>query len=147
MLSTGKPELYAVANYSVPFVTGNDGWDELKVLKKDSYGRTMFKYRSNSYAMHDYSGKYISALVICQKYDKDYAYYYDNIDFVYLSDYADVPDADAEKLKELNDWEKPLDESNMLKVKRDFFSITTGGVSKEENILLSEYMPQKRYAV
>lgn len=118
--SSGHSELYSVANVSVPFVTGNYDWEQVEIIEKDSYGRIMFKYRSISTMLSDYCGSYLYALVVCQMYDKDYSYYYDNDSFIYLRENGSASDEDVQRLKSWNDWGKPINQSKMRYVKNSF---------------------------
>lgn len=144
--SSGRTELYSVANVSVPFVSGDLDWDQVEEIEKDSYGRIMFKYRSahrmEPCMLYDYSGKYVYAIIICQMYDNDYAYYYDNDNFIYLPDNEDLQSDRVEQFKKLNDWNKALDQSKMTRVSNSFFPYGEYGAYDEEKVTanISRYL-------
>lgn len=118
--SSGRSDLYAVACYSVPFVTGNPNFDAVKVIEKDKYGRVLFKYTSFTHALDDFNGDHVCALLICQKSDKEYAYYYENYSFIISTGDDTFADSEIQRLKELNDWDKELVQAKMSKVMNRF---------------------------
>lgn len=129
-----KPELFTVAIHSLLGTRGHTpeyhGYVpvDIKVLEEDSYGRVLFAY------CEDQIGT-ITSLLIVQKFDDDYSYFYPDNNFIsknashlYYYDptvynnsnplrYAiDIfTDEDIILLKQLNDWEKPIDESKCIK--------------------------------
>jgi len=109
------PELYSVAWGSVPTLSGfiSNGevlYDaEVSILKTDSYGRVLFTY-SESYM------EYSCYLMIMQYSDSENAYYYPDDCYIFIefptSDASlDLYSNEISSLKELNDWDKPIDES------------------------------------
>ena len=88
-------------------------FDRIKVLEVDSYGRTLFLYDADS-ILYDCD---LYAYMVCQKVDDNYAYYYEDFCFSLFDYFNNISDADFTKLKEINDWDKPLDESKMIKCK------------------------------
>ncbi len=109
------------------------------VLEEDNYGREMYIYCSNSSSINEtlffdsQSSPRILALLIMQKSDTEFVYYYEDINFlskkISYSDYHSNLSAgrftefvyetfleeEINLLKEKNDWNKPLDESKCVK--------------------------------
>ena len=123
-------ELYTVAVYSIPDAKGymhhgEGAYDsDIYVWEQDDYGRTLFSY------CEDY-GNQIFGLVISQAYDETNVYFYPDINYALtLIDseyvYEGVEDdhlmnktkefylENKEKLKEANDWNKPLDKTKCV---------------------------------
>ncbi|MBE6627417.1 MAG: hypothetical protein E7629_00660 [Ruminococcaceae bacterium] len=123
-------ELYTVAVYSIPDAEGymhhGEGAynSDIYVWEQDDYGRILFSY------CEDY-GNEIFALVISQAYDKTNVYFYPDTNYVltmidseYLYEGAkddhlknrteDFYLKSKEKLKEQNDWNKPLDKTKCV---------------------------------
>lgn len=123
-------ELYTTAIYSIPNATGymyhGEGAysSDIYVWEQDNYGRTLFSY------CEDYSDQ-IFGLVVAQAYDETNVYFYPDINYAltfidsnhtynvinrnhlknrtenFYSEYKD-------KLKEKNDWDKPIDKSKCV---------------------------------
>ena len=70
--------------------------------------------------LNDYCDNSLSVLAICQTYSENYSYYYDNYNFVYLKD-GNITDSDLTRLKEWNDWDKPLDASKITRVTNSYY--------------------------
>ena len=117
---SGRSDLYAVANYSVPFVTGNPEWDELPVNEVDSYGRVLFTYKSFNQSLSEFNGNYVFALVICQKSDNDFTYFYENYSFILSRGSYEFADSEISLLKEWNDWDKEIINSKLTKISNSF---------------------------
>ena len=123
-------ELYTVAVYSIPDAEGymhhGEGAynSDIYVWEQDDYGRILFSY------CEDY-GNEIFALVISQAYDETNVYFYPDTNYVltmidseYLYEGAkddhlknrteDFYLKSKEKLKEQNDWNKPLDKTKCV---------------------------------
>ena len=123
-------ELYTVAVYSIPDTEGymhhGEGAyrSDIYVWERDDYGRILFSY------CEDYSNQFFG-LVISQGYDETNVYFYSDINYAvtfidseYLYEcveddhlknrtedfYLEIKD----KLKEDNDWNKPLDKSKCV---------------------------------
>lgn len=123
-------ELYTTAIYSIPDAVGymhhGEGAysSDIYVWEQDEYGRTLFSY------CEDY-GNQIFGLVIAQAYDESNVYFYPDINYAltfidseYL--YEGAKDGhlknktevfyleNQEKLKEINDWNQPIDKSKCV---------------------------------
>ncbi len=123
-------ELYTTAIYSIPDTEGymhhGEGAysSDIYVWEQDDYGRTLFSY------CEDY-GNQIFALVIAQTYDENNVYFYPDINYAltfidseYL--YEGVKDGhlknktedfyleNKDRLKEINDWNQPIDKSKCV---------------------------------
>ncbi|RGQ33011.1 hypothetical protein DWY99_14150 [[Clostridium] leptum] len=105
---TKRSDLYAVTCFSVPYISGDPEWDKLFIMEKDSQGRTLYKYIASTRYLSDYSDDFVYAMVICQNSDENFAYYYDNFNFI-LSEDGEFSEEEITKLKTWNDWEKDLD--------------------------------------
>ena len=124
---TGEnPELLSVAVNSLLGIRGlylHEVYEDAKIqiVEKDEYGRVLFAYGENSH---------ISTFnfLIMQKSDEKYAYYYPHYNFISSEGYGldrQIFDAyidskfsedDVMKLKEKNDWGKPMEDSKSIKV-------------------------------
>ena len=60
--------------------------------------------------LSDYSDDFVYAMVICQKSDENFAYYYDDFNFI-LSEDGEFGEEEITKLKNWNDWSQNLDYS------------------------------------
>ncbi len=123
-------ELYTTAIYSIPDAVGyifhgeGASSSEIYVWEQDDYGRTLFSY------CEDYSDQ-IFGLVICQSYDEKNVYFYPDDNYVLTiiesDSSSDIDKKDhlknktedfytenKEKLKEDNDWNRPLDKSKCV---------------------------------
>lgn len=125
MLYDGEyPELEVVAINSVPGVLRSDMSDQVLVLEKDSYGRTLFACELNRVFTNINSPQnVVLAIIISQKTDLETVCYYTeiNYDLAFLEDYETLvtelisshfSEQDIETLKEKNDWNKPLEPDN-----------------------------------
>ncbi len=123
-------ELYTTAIYSIPDSVGymdhGEGAFEadIYVWEQDDYGRTLFSYC-------DDLGNRIFGLVISQAYDENNVYFYPDVNYAltlldFEHQYGSVSEDHLknrtealyleakEKLKEANDWNKPLDKSKCV---------------------------------
>ena len=104
--------LQIVGNHSIPVMSNpnlRDSSSVIEVLERDSYGRILYSY--SYYNM--ITEKDEIAIAICQKSDRDYVYFYEDI--CYLISYYNDSDIDALKVE--NDWESPYNESKMSRRK------------------------------
>ena len=112
-------DLFSVA---VNSLLGADGYGsvgyppQLKVIEEDSYGRKLFSYQGDGF-VPTYS------ILICQKSDDKYAYYYPDFNFISIEyDSNLIPqnifsDEEVNELKNLNDWNNEINEEKCIKVK------------------------------
>ena len=106
------PELYSVAWSNIPNIRGcmSNGevlYDaEVEILETDDYGRILFSYSEDMYGDSAY-------ILIMQRSESDRAYYYPDDCYVYMNTVAnlDLNLNEIIELKQLNDWNGPLDES------------------------------------
>lgn len=101
-------ELPICGSYGVPGMFCFDlkgGTYTCEVLETDAYGRIMFEYCT----YNAITGKDETAIVICQKFDSQYVYFYeDKCYLLYQND-----ESGRQLLKEKNDWDAPYDETKM----------------------------------
>ena len=76
-----------------------------EILETDAENRTLYRYTAQNLIMDHQE----TVLVICQKIDSRFVYFYEDI--CYSSDSTE--DTDIETLKAKNDWNYPLDEEKM----------------------------------
>lgn len=107
------PEYFSIGINTMLGITGSEN-DEIEILEQDAMGRTMFAYISHD-KIDDTSGVY--SIMVCQKTDSKYAYFYPDYHFVVAHTKEDITDKQIETLIETNDWNKALDETKMMKVK------------------------------
>jgi len=99
--------------------------DEAMILERDSYGRIMFAFYGQN-ILHD---ERVLAIVILQKTEDNYSYFYDGSNFIKTRFHGNIKsdwnatyvlgNFDSVKisvLKDSNDWDKPLNEAIMFKV-------------------------------
>lgn len=112
------PELCSVAWANLGMVYGYVPAGEivyepdLEVLETDSYGRVLFSYSEKEYYDSDTEGLYL--LIMQAKTDNEALYYPEDCYRFIVTEVNAEPIYDTEtimQLKELNDWERPLDES------------------------------------
>ena len=123
---TGEyPELYSVA---ISTLLGAEGqiYSEvpmeasLKVIEEDNYGRKLFMYFEANVIGY--------SLLISQKSDEEYVYFYPNYNFIIVwesrgdiglrfTDEKIFSPKAIEELKEYNDWNEEIDEGKCIKVK------------------------------
>jgi len=108
-----KPELFTVAASSFIPVSPDDEWDEIHIIEYDEYGRVLFVYIMS---YNNYKNPFSDALswaFVCHKSSDDYAYYYDDA-FIMVGN-EKLSDDELNKIKILNDWNKPIDETRLAK--------------------------------
>ena len=116
---TKRSDLYAVTCFSVPYIAGDPEWDKLFIIEQDSQGRTLYKYIASTQYLSDYSDDFVYAMVICQNSNENFAYYYDDFNFI-LSENGEFSEEEITKLKTWNDWGKDLDYSKMAKIQNNY---------------------------
>lgn len=131
---TERSDLYAVTCFSVPYIAGNPEWDKVFIMEQDSQGRTLYKYIANTKFLSDYSDDFVYAMVICQKSDENFAYYYDDFNFI-LSEDGEFGEEEITKLKNWNDWSQNLDYSKMAKVQNNYHPHKTSYSYSETDFL------------
>lgn len=105
------PELYSVATNCLLGNVGcpSHGDSKIEILEKDSFDRVLFTYTEE---------KDTYSLLICQKYDYEYTYYYDDYSFIntiYNSSGNSFSDIQILELKEKNDWNAEINETKLTK--------------------------------
>jgi len=117
------PELYSIAINSLVATRGYTQSEikmqaSIKLIEEDNYGRKLFIY-SEGRGYH---------LVISQKSDEKYVYFYPDYNFIITisEDAGDIglrftdekifPPEEIEELKEYNDWNKEIDIEKCIKV-------------------------------
>lgn len=153
-------ELYTAAIYSIPDAEGYMHHGEgaynadIYVWEQDDYGRTLFSY------CEDY-GNQIFGLVIAQAYEEGNVYFYPDVNYAltFIDSeclYEGVKDdhlknkteelymEKKDKLKDKNDWNKPLDKSKCVSypiTDHKILGKNTYSLSSAEcNEILIEYM-------
>lgn len=109
---TRSRELAICGTYAVPGLALGDlkgGTYSVGILEEDAYGRYLYEFAAENVV----TGEWSTALVICQKIDTEYVYYYEDECFL-LPGYGEY---DIETLKAKNDWDEPLDESRLSRRK------------------------------
>lgn len=155
----GKYEPYAEQiSASVPYLNipgYGTSLDYIQIIEKDSYGRILFVYQTESGMLDSKKSTDLLCIAICQQTKKQYVYFYEDI--CYLIAPGNINDYDAvfseenfTTLKNLNDWNCPKDESKMTKVRyqgkerEDIASCTVSDYMKETrdrvNIALCKYL-------
>ena len=121
-----RRDLYSTAIHSILWVHGysNAGgeWGTdpmMTIIDTDQYGRVLFRYTEDANLKGE---KPFSSLVIMQSSTEDFVYFYENVNYIvkekeniYDHYEADFFDDEIEKLKEINDWNKPIDLDKCVK--------------------------------
>ncbi len=104
---SGDDALYTVAanNLIGAGLTVNE---TTHVIETDSYGRTLFIYR-NSGSVFGFK----DALCICQTYDDEYTYYYEDDCILLFDSDGNVSDESLTTFKQRNDWNGEMNEDKM----------------------------------
>lgn len=102
-------DLYTTAVHNVP-ATSRGNLETTEIIEEDSFGRTLFWYENRFVSIY---GKPIHALCISQFSEGGRAYYYEDVCFIFSDENMYAPKAEIARLKELNDWEKPLNIERM----------------------------------
>ncbi len=120
------PELHSVALESI--VGSRSDWmNEVLRMEEDSYGRVLFAFFGANLYWTVNGQEDVLAIVIAQKADSDFTYYYDsnNVIAIYvdqlnekltlnlLESYFD--EEDIEELKVKNDWNKPINDKLLFR--------------------------------
>ena len=103
------PELFTVAIHSLLGVRGyHSHFDaSIKIVEEDKYGRTLFFYDEFNATPPYY-------LLIAQKTDATYAYYYPNFHFISRDLDTSFAEQVIQELKDKNDWNKPLNKNELI---------------------------------
>jgi len=119
------PELYSVAINSLLWNSGQSAAagklvdPKIEIIEEDSYGRILFSYIEQCYARATIA---FDSLLICQKSDEEFTYFYPDYNFVsierepYSHNYYKFSVDEIQTLKNLNDWDKEVDLEKCVKV-------------------------------
>lgn len=107
------PEYFSIAINSLLGVSGGES-DKIEVLEQDSNGRILFLFTTNMW-FGDKNG--LCSLMICQKTDEKYAYFYPDYHFVLANTKEEFTKERTENLKIINDWNQEMDDKKLTKVK------------------------------
>ncbi len=112
---TGEhPEIFSIAVYSI---LGDNAWGSkvsVEILEEDAYGRTLASYETLLDEEPDIKCR---TLIICQKTEDSYAYFYPDFNFIIKPEGEEFSEEEIGNLKEGNDWGKPLNDEKMSRVK------------------------------
>lgn len=101
-------EMAVCGSYGVPGMICYDlkgGKFDCEILEEDSHGRILYEYTTKNVI----TDKEETTLVICQMFDSEYVYFYE--DKCYLL--PGYENSEIDTLKEQNDWNEALDQSKM----------------------------------
>lgn len=122
------PELNSIAIESVIGSVSSE-MNRVLVLDEDDYGRKLFAFMGYSALGINMKKPFIISIIVSQKTDDNYAFYYDTKNYMAVtveSEFNDISiekvntyfsDSVIESLKLNNDWNKPIDESQLFRVK------------------------------
>lgn len=115
-------DLYTEAINSLLFTKGHSNGVEfpipstVKLIETDSYGRKLYLY-SESYFLID-SEICFSSLLISQKTEDDFVYFYENINFISKKKEqfktVEFEESEIQALKDRNDWDKEINLSSCV---------------------------------
>ena len=113
------PDLFTVAINTLLGARGYEAGHEiqpyLRLLEEDNHGRKLFSYFERGTGVSSYS------LIISQKVEGDYVYFYPHYNFIallgetpwqYLEEFED----EINMLKEANNWNQPIDCNDCIRV-------------------------------
>jgi len=109
------PDLYSEAIHSLLGVSGyhSHGDALIEIIEEDSFGRKLFSY-SDGTGFNSYN------LLVCQKSDETYVFFYPNYNFISMKwegiSIGAFSNEEIEALKNKNDWNKNLDQSKCIKI-------------------------------
>lgn len=116
--------LEVCTTYSIPGFHKDDlkGPSSVEILETDSYGRWLYKCKEYNVI----TNKEEAAIVICQKLDDHYVYFYEDKNYLAY----EYTETDIAELKIKNDWDQPLNEDKMTKCKIqvsfDMYNVKSG---------------------
>lgn len=106
--------LFTLATFSIPRC--DQIGTKLEIVEQDNQGRLLFKIlMGNSPLYYNCFGEKntLVAFAICQHYDNDVVYYYEDDCWVIYSKAEEFSATDQRLLKERNDWDLPLNYDKM----------------------------------
>ena len=120
------PDLHSIALESI-IGTYSYNMNEVLRIEEDAYGRVLFAFYGGNMFRTLNGQEDVLAIVIAQKTDSDFAYYYDSINAsaIYvdwlnerltlnlLESYFD--EEEIEELKAKNDWNKPINDKLLFR--------------------------------
>lgn len=121
-----EPELHSIALESI-IGTYSYNMNEVLRMEEDDYGRVMFAFYGGNMFLDSDPQIYVLSILIAQKTDGDFAYYYDSINAIaiyvdwlnekltlnHLESFFD--EEEIEKLKAKNDWNKPINDKLLFR--------------------------------
>ncbi|MBQ8475304.1 MAG: hypothetical protein IJ499_06580 [Clostridia bacterium] len=123
--------------YSIVMVgaVGGESAGHINRIEEDDYGRVLFEFGIGNLLNSYFKG--LKGYGICQKIDDEYAYYYDTYWCVFGGHNIaeDLSEEDISALKELNDWNNPLNEdAQYAKIKsyKERFDANLFNITDEE---------------
>mgnify|MGYP007005628935 FL=1 len=108
------PQHFSIAINSLLGIAGSQR-DRIEILEQDTKGRIMFAFISKFSAIDERPGLY--SIMICQKTDSEYSYFYPDYHFVTAHTKEEIYEDEIIALKNKNDWNMDIDESKMTKVR------------------------------
>lgn len=109
--------LYTQAAFSIP--DAEQMGTQINVIEQDQEGRILFEvsFGRKAFYYKDYGNDSarLYAYAVCQQYDDQFVYYYEDVCFAVFQDQAAFTLEQKDSLKETNDWNMPLDYSRMTK--------------------------------
>jgi len=120
------PELHIIAIESVIGTIG-DEMNRVIFLDEDMYGRKLFAYLGRAYFNRELEEPYSLAIVIAQKTNDQYAFYYDTNNYIVVTVeskynelyeekvYSYFTQDEIDALKVANDWDQPINETRLFR--------------------------------
>lgn len=134
-------DLYTIAAFSV--VGADEMGTSVEPIETDAYGRTLFLATIwNPIFYPGYSnksGSWVYAFGIQQKANSRFTYYYEDDCFCICLSPEDFTEEEQNRLKELNNWDQPLDEIKLtsrkiIEPKQNKLSVTSLGLQEGSSI-------------
>jgi hypothetical protein len=98
-----------IIKHKVP--TGSQIVGDSYTKEEDEYGRILFHTSAIGEMLGDMSNGILDVYIICQKYDDEFVWFYDDECLIYSDDPAgEVSNDRIEAFKSANDWGKPINE-------------------------------------
>ena len=125
------PEYFSIAASSLLGISGSE-FDTVEVLEQDMQGRILFSFSSPGISMQRGKDSGLYSVMICQKTDDTYSYFYPDYHFVVRNKDEEITEGEINSLKERNDWNREIDNSKMVHVKFTCKKDNIGGITGED---------------
>ena len=107
---------YTLVQYQCP--TQSSGFSYSEIVEQDEYGRTLFKFWGGSDLAYESDKGTLYIYAILQKDTDDFVWFYDLVCYMMNPSWEAFTEERLNELKDRNDWNRELDLSQAIQVKR-----------------------------